>query len=61
MILDTFAKKFLAAGYAYLCARKPTDALLHDLVDALLGLIANRSGMKASLIVGDGVITRGVE
>jgi hypothetical protein len=45
----------------YGLTRKPTAEITHALVGAVLELLANRSGMKASLIVGDGVITRGGE
>jgi hypothetical protein len=56
---DPIARTFLAAATAYLCAGKPTDVLTHALVDAFLRLIAARSGMSATIRVGDGLITRG--
>jgi hypothetical protein len=58
---DPIARTFWTAATAYIGARKPTDVLTHALVDAVMRLIAARSGVKVRMIVGDGVITRGGE
>jgi hypothetical protein len=58
---DPITRTFMTAATAYLCAGKPTAELTHALVDAVMRLIAARSGVKVRMIVGDGVITRGGE
>ncbi|MFK4444676.1 DNA-binding phage protein [Caballeronia udeis] len=58
---DPLSRPFLTAAMAYLSARKPTLAIEHAFIVAVLELVARKSGMTATIRIGDGLITRNGE
>lgn len=58
---DPLGNTLITAARAYLCAGKPTTELTHALVDAVMRLIAHRSGLVVRMQVGDATITRNGE